>query len=118
LVANALDSTQGQGTVSIELSEHVDWVEIQITDDGCGLTADTIENLFQPFFTTKETGKGTGLGLSISDRIVADHGGRLSASSDGLDCGSTFTIRLPHRQAHLPDSEFESTPAPSEVRIG
>ena len=98
LVANALDSTDGKGTVTVELVEQVDRVEIQITDDGCGMSAETIDNLFQPFFTTKETGQGTGLGLSISDRIVTDHGGRLSAASDGPGKGSTFTVRLPVRQ--------------------
>jgi len=115
LVANALDSTQGQGSVGIELCEQIDWVEIQITDDGCGLTAETIENLFQPFFTTKETGKGTGLGLSISDRIVADHGGRISASSDGPDCGSTFTVRLPRRQATPVDAAVRLPLAPART---
>jgi signal transduction histidine kinase len=98
LVANALDSTDGKGNVSVDVVEQVDWVEILITDDGCGMSGETIDNLFQPFFTTKETGQGTGLGLSISDRIVTDHGGRISASSDGPGRGSTFTVRLPVRQ--------------------
>ena len=98
LVANALDSTEGTGTVTVDVIERTENVEIQITDDGCGMTEETIENLFQPFFTTKETGQGTGLGLSISDRIVTDHGGRISATSDGPGLGSTFTIRLPRQQ--------------------
>ena len=115
LVANALDSTQGQGAVFIELFEQIDWVGIQIRDNGCGLTADTMENLFQPFFTTKETGRGTGLGLSISDRIVADHGGRISVSSDGPDCGSTFTVRLPRLQKPSADATGSPTLTPAEV---
>lgn len=98
LVANALDSTEGTGTVTVDVVERPEHVEIQITDDGCGMNEETIENLFQPFFTTKETGQGTGLGLSISDRIVTDHGGRISATSDGPGLGSTFKIRLPRQQ--------------------
>lgn len=114
LVANALDSTDGTGRVTVELVEQVDWIEIRITDDGCGMTPETIENLFQPFFTTKETGKGTGLGLSISDRIVSDHGGRISASSDGPGTGSTFSIRLPRRQRNS-DAHDESLVAPASL---
>ncbi|MBC8288737.1 MAG: HAMP domain-containing histidine kinase, partial [Planctomycetes bacterium] len=114
LVANALDSTDGTGTVLVEVTEQVDWVEIQIADDGSGMTTATIENLFQPFFTTKETGKGTGLGLSISDRIVSDHGGRISASSDGPGTGSTFTIRLP-RQQRTPNAEHEPIAASASL---
>jgi C4-dicarboxylate-specific signal transduction histidine kinase len=47
------------------------------------MTSEVLKNIFVPFYTTKATGQGTGLGLSISHRIVNDHGGRLSATSDG-----------------------------------
>jgi signal transduction histidine kinase len=99
LVANALDATDSNGTVEVSLVELVDTIEIRIRDDGCGMSPDDIESLFEPFYTTKPTGQGTGLGLSISHRIVTDHGGRIEASSDGQDQGSTFVIQLPRQQA-------------------
>ncbi len=98
LVANALDATDGCGTVQVQLVENVDDVELRISDNGCGMTLETIENLFQPFFTTKPTGEGTGLGLSISHRIVTDHGGGIEVHSDGLGLGSTFIVTLPRQQ--------------------
>ena len=95
LVANALESVDTGGTVTIELVEQTDEITITFNDDGCGMTPDVIENLFEPFFTKKRTGKGTGLGLSISHRIISDHGGTIEATSDGQDRGSTFSVRLP-----------------------
>ncbi|NQV26961.1 MAG: ATP-binding protein, partial [Rhodopirellula sp.] len=99
LVANALDSTGAKGTLRVELNEQIDWGEIHFIDDGAGMDQDTIDHLFEPFYTTKPTGEGTGLGLSISDRIVGDHGGTIEAHSDGPGLGSTFTVRLPRKQA-------------------
>ncbi len=108
LVANALDATDGVGTVQVSLAENVDDIELCISDNGCGMSPETIENLFQPFFTTKPTGEGTGLGLSISHRIVTDHGGRIEVHSDGLGLGSTFIVRLPRSQrAHISDEAAE-----------
>jgi two-component system, NtrC family, sensor kinase len=100
LVANALDSTDATGTLRVELHEQVDWVEIHFIDNGHGMSQDTIDHLFEPFYTTKPTGEGTGLGLSISDRIIGDHGGTIEAHSDGEGLGSTFTIRLPRKQSN------------------
>jgi signal transduction histidine kinase len=68
------------------------FVEVTVADNGPGLSQKVLENLFMPFFTTKE--KGTGLGLAISQRIVQSAGGRLEVRSyEGK--GSTFTILLP-----------------------
>jgi signal transduction histidine kinase len=100
LVANALDSTDAAGTLRVELHEQVDWVEIHFIDNGAGMNQDTIDHLFEPFYTTKPTGEGTGLGLSISDRIIGDHGGTIEAHSDGEGLGSTFTVRLPRKQSN------------------
>ncbi len=110
LVANALDASGPDGHVEIQLIEHVDWIELHFTDDGCGLEADDIEHLFEPFHTTKPTGEGTGLGLSISDRIARDHGGTMDAHSQGPGMGSTFILRLPRvqeRQHNLEETTRE-----------
>jgi signal transduction histidine kinase len=67
-------------------------VQIAITDNGPGIPAAIQENIFQPFFSTKE--EGTGLGLSIASRIVENHGGRLTLQSQEGK-GATFIITLP-----------------------
>ncbi len=97
LVANGLESMEAGGTLSIEVQELTDAVRIVFRDEGCGMTPDVIENLFEPFFTSKRVGKGTGLGLSISHRIVHDHGGSIEAQSDGVGQGSWFCVSLPRR---------------------
>lgn len=101
LVANALQATQPGGVVRIQLQEKVDYLILAISDDGCGMDAETLQHVFDPFFTTRETGQGTGLGLSITHRIVEDHGGTVTPMSDGVGCGTTFQIRLPRRQLQV-----------------
>lgn len=71
-----------------------DSVEITIKDNGCGMTEETKNHLFEPFYTTKSIDEGTGLGLSISYDIVHKHGGELTVESE-LDVGTVFTLTLP-----------------------
>ncbi|MGD9856924.1 MAG: sensor histidine kinase, partial [Planctomycetaceae bacterium] len=97
IIANAAEATKPGGDVSIGIRESPDFVEVTCRDDGCGMTPEVLEHLFEPFYTTKQTGKGTGLGLSISHRIIRDHDGLLEADSDGPGKGSIFRIRLPKR---------------------
>lgn len=101
LVLNALDATGEQdppGTVWIELEHRVrglpdtDAVAITVRDDGPGLAASTLANLFVPFHTTKVG--GTGLGLAISQRIVENHNGMIEVSNNP-EHGASFTVLLP-----------------------
>ena len=98
LVANGLDAVERGGTLQITLRRQTDELVIEFVDDGCGMTPEVIDNMFEPFFTSKQSGQGTGLGLSISHRIISQHGGTISAASPGAGLGSTFSVRLP-RQA-------------------
>ena len=68
---------------------------LSFTDSGCGMNPDTLQNIFEPFFTRSRTGKGTGLGLFISHQIIDQHGGTIEATSAGPGQGSTFTVRVP-----------------------
>ena len=97
LVSNGLEAMDAGGTMTIDIAEQTDQVTLVVTDDGCGMTPQVIENLFEPFFTQRRDGRGTGLGLSISHRIVGDHGGTIDVESPGPGRGSTFRVRLPRR---------------------
>ena len=97
LVANGLDAMRPGGQMQIQLRVQTDHVVLEIRDDGCGLSAEVMEHMFEPFFTSKQAGQGTGLGLSISHRIISQHGGTISASSPGVGQGTTFAVRLPRR---------------------
>lgn len=69
-------------------------VEIKVTDNGIGIRKDIIDNIFQPFFTTRVAGEGTGLGLSLSYDIVHAHHGELLVRSEE-NVGSEFIIHIP-----------------------
>jgi len=106
LLTNALDSLEGDGVVTVELGTRGDQAELVVHDNGCGMTADVLEHLFEPFFTRRRDGQGTGLGLSISYRIISDHGGKLTASSNGPGTGSQFRVTLPLAES-THESQFE-----------
>jgi len=97
LVANALESMSAGGKLTISIIDQTDTVILEFQDDGCGMSQEVQQNLFEPFFTQRSDGKGTGLGLSITHRIISDHGGNIAANSDGPGKGSQFTISLPRR---------------------
>lgn len=95
LLVNALDCIEESGHVRVGVRRSGSEALLTITDDGCGMTDEVLEHLFEPFFTRRRSGQGTGLGLSIVHRIVADHGGRIEAASAGSGHGSTFRVTLP-----------------------
>ena len=98
LITNGLDSVEPGGTVKVAITPRGADAQIIVTDNGCGMTDDVIQHLFEPFFTRRRGGQGTGLGLSISYRIVEEHHGQIAAQSDGLGKGSKFTVTIPLRQ--------------------
>jgi two-component system NtrC family sensor kinase len=102
LLTNALDSLDDGGTAWIELSAREGMAQLSVRDNGCGMDAQVLEHVFEPFFTRRRAGQGTGLGLSISYRIVADHGGDIRAESPGPGQGATFRVRLPLVETHQP----------------
>jgi signal transduction histidine kinase len=126
LVRNAVQAMGGRGRVVVSTrvrfgrgtrpgagSVEEPSVELTVTDNGPGISQKVLENIFLPFFTTKD--KGTGLGLAISQRIVQNAGGRIEVRSyEGK--GSTFAVVLP-RAPDLtpPPGSVRPTPAPSST---
>ena len=94
LLLNAVQAMEQTGTVRVEISSREDCACVVVSDDGRGIPAHNLPNIFRPFYTTK--GDGTGLGLSLARRIVEDHHGRIDVSSV-MGKGSQFTVLLPFR---------------------
>ncbi|MFN2106188.1 MAG: sensor histidine kinase [Candidatus Promineifilaceae bacterium] len=94
LIDNAIDAVGEEGAITIRTSHDDRWVNVEIEDNGEGISEATLPHIFDPFFTTKEPGKGTGMGLNISHNIVVQqHNGRLDVESQP---GRTvFQIRIP-----------------------
>ncbi len=95
LLTNALDSVDSDGRVVLAVAPRGTQAVLSVEDNGCGMSDEVKEHLFEPFFTRRRDGQGTGLGLSITYRIVQDHGGTITAHSDGPGCGSRFEVTLP-----------------------
>ena len=97
IMTNALESMEVGGSLEIQVREHVDSVTLIFKDDGCGMSPEVMDSLFDPFFTQRADGTGTGLGMSITHRIVKDHGGEIEVESAGPGKGSTFFVELPKK---------------------
>ncbi|MDD2978895.1 MAG: HAMP domain-containing sensor histidine kinase [Hespellia sp.] len=92
LLRNARDAVSDGGHIYLDASRRRDQIVIECRDDGCGIEAEKLDSIFEPFTTYKKD--GTGLGLAISKRIVESHGGTLTVNSTPYK-GSTFTVALP-----------------------
>jgi len=96
ILMNAHDAMHGAGTIPIQTGRKIindrPFASISISDTGGGIDPAIIDNIFNPFFTTKE--KGTGLGLAISNKIVLNHGGHIQINNI-VDKGATFIVYLP-----------------------
>ena len=96
LIVNARQSMEQGGIIGVICRnvtvDGVSWVEVVVTDQGCGISEDAICNVFKPFFTTKS--QGTGLGLSVVKSVIEKHGGTITVSSR-VGIGSSFVVRLP-----------------------
>jgi signal transduction histidine kinase len=95
LLQNALQASPEGSTVTIKTRHAAGLVEVAVLDRGAGIRNEDLEQIFNPFFTTKAG--GVGLGLAISAKIVDEHGGSIRVESE-LGRGSTFLVTLPINQ--------------------
>jgi signal transduction histidine kinase len=98
LVLNAQQAIAGRGTVTVATAAAGDAVTLTAADTGRGMDAAELEQIFLPFYTTKDVGSGTGLGLAVVHGIVTSHGGTISVES-APGRGTRFVVRLPRRGA-------------------
>jgi PAS domain S-box-containing protein len=96
LLVNAAQAVRarGNGKITLETRAVGDQIEISVSDDGVGIPAENLEQIFACGFTTRADAGGTGLGLAISKEIVDAHSGSLEVQSQ-VGVGTTFTVRLP-----------------------
>ncbi|PZE20336.1 PAS domain-containing sensor histidine kinase [Paenibacillus xerothermodurans] len=96
ILNNSIESMPDGGTITMELSKKDErHILIRFADEGCGIPAERIPRLGEPFYTTKE--KGTGLGLMVTFKIIENHGGRTRIVSE-VNKGTTVEITLPTAQ--------------------
>jgi len=94
LCTNAMDAMPKGGTLTVDISGNADALELKVTDTGTGIRPELREQIFEPFYTTKEVGKGTGLGLALVAEIVKKHNAVLDLKTE-IGVGTTFSIRFP-----------------------
>lgn len=100
ILLNGIEATPENGKIMVQTRSFMKpdgnpYVQVEFTDTGCGIPKDYMEDIFNPFFTTKST--GSGLGLSISNQIIQDHKGYIDVESQ-LGKGASFFINLPVNQ--------------------
>ncbi|MFT3700102.1 MAG: ATP-binding protein [Kofleriaceae bacterium] len=109
LVVNARDAMPRGGRISITLDHEGDRVRLTVRDTGTGMDAQTLAQIFEPYFTTKDATKGTGLGLPTALGIVEQSGGSIRVSSE-LGTGTAFEVLLPRHAGESPPAPRAKSP--------
>ena len=101
IIKNALDAMPDGGLLKISLSAAPKGCEVVFADNGCGMSAEQAERIFDPFYTTKPPGEGSGLGLTLCREILQHLGGSIRAEGGGGG-GAVFRVQLPLKSALPP----------------
>lgn len=96
LLVNAIQAIKEKGEITIETKVNKKYISILICDNGCGIEEKNIQQITDPFFTTKPAGEGTGLGLSITYSIIKKHKGEIEFTSE-IAKGTNVKIKLPKK---------------------
>jgi two-component system NtrC family sensor kinase len=97
LLSNAIDAIgEKEGKLTVATKRDGDRIAIEVRDTGCGIPADSLARIFDPFFSMKGPGKGYGLGLAISSTLAESLGGAITVESR-LGEGSRFSLWIPRR---------------------
>lgn len=94
LIMNALQAIKASGVVRIVTRAEGGQVVATVRDSGCGIPVEMIDQIWNPFFTTKSVGQGLGLGLAVTYNIIKTHQGEIDVESE-VGSGALFTVRLP-----------------------
>lgn len=94
LLLNAMQAIRDEGTVEVTTRSVPGWLEACVIDTGSGIPAEMIDQIWNPFFTTKTVGQGSGLGLALVYDIVKHHGGEIAVTST-VGKGTEFIVRFP-----------------------
>lgn len=97
LFSNAIDAIESDGSLTVKAFKENDQLVIKVKDNGCGLSEEALDQLFNPFYTTKAPGEGTGLGLYIVYTEVEKLGGVIRVNSQ-VDVGTEFTLMFPQKK--------------------
>jgi signal transduction histidine kinase len=112
---DALADVMGEKLITIESAKRGDCVDVTVTDNGCGMTQEQIQQAFEPFFTTKAPGEGTGLGLAVSYSLVERQGGHMSIRSRpgyGTSVMITLKAEIAGKAAQGTSSSFAAERGP------
>ncbi len=94
LIMNALQAINGAGEIILTSFTHEERVLVTVKDSGCGIPQALLDQIWDPFFTTKAVGQGVGLGLAVTYNIIHRHGGEIIVETRENE-GACFTVRLP-----------------------
>ncbi|MHA3772305.1 PAS domain-containing protein [Verrucomicrobiota bacterium sgz303538] len=122
LLTNAAKYTRTGGRIDLVAMREDGWITIQVRDNGIGIPADKLPTMFELFAqgerSIARSEGGLGIGLTIVQKLAEMHGGRIDAASDGLERGSTFTIRLPASAAPATKGDNDGYAETSAQRSG
>lgn len=123
ILVNAAKYTEANGSINIQLQHQGNQAVIDISDSGIGIEPAMLEKIFDLFMqidkSIDRSRGGLGIGLSVVNTIISMHGGTVSAHSNGLGCGATFSIRLPLLDiaASVTDSHLQAELSPTKILL-